>query len=110
MDLPSSPTKVYVTFETMPCTPGAVEVFKPGTDLCAEYLRFVDGEVKLDGSYYKNAIFENMRIIYRGGLLTLENVTFVNCVFDLPQSNPGTVLLASKVLQSTHVTLTSPKA
>ncbi|HXA68096.1 MAG TPA: hypothetical protein VNV82_23240 [Bryobacteraceae bacterium] len=112
-------TNAYVTGETVPCTKGAWQVHQVGEgilifstsggDKCTAYLRFVGGEVTLDGSYYINTIFENMRITYQGGSLILENVTFVNCTFDIPQPNPETMRLASAVLESTQVTLTSPK-
>jgi hypothetical protein len=111
----------YITDETAPCTDGAMQVHtshtqsvfffsaEPSSDTCAKYLRFVGGYVLLDGSYYVNTIFENIRVTYRGGPVRLDSVTFVNCTFDLPQPTPETLRLASAVLESTQVTLTAPK-
>jgi hypothetical protein len=112
-------TTAFVTQETVPCTNGAMQARAtdvPGMYLfntgpagghgpCAAFLRFVGGEVTLDGSYYVNTIFENMKIIYHGGPIRLENVTFVNCTFDLSQPNPEAMRLASAVLASNRVTL-----
>jgi hypothetical protein len=114
-------TTAYITDETAPCTDGAMQVHHthtpsvtvfmtgPPSDTCAAYLRFVGGEVIMDGSHYVNTIFENMHITYRGGPVRLDNVSFVNCTFELPQPTPETMRLASAVLDSTQVTLTSPK-
>jgi len=101
----------YVTDEAIPCTPGATQAHLTGQppDMCAAYLRFVGGSVVMDGGYYVNTIFENMRITYRGGPLRLENVTFVNCTFDFPQPTPETRRVALAVLESTPVTLATPK-
>lgn len=48
-----------------------------------------DGEIALDGSDIKNVIFENVRVAYGGGPIRMENVSFVNCTFDLPQNQHG---------------------
>jgi hypothetical protein len=79
-------------------------------DPCAAYLRFVGGEVTLDGSYYINTTFENMRITYRGGPVRLENAIFVNCTFEMPHPTPEAMRLASAVLELAKVTLTTPKS
>ena len=88
---------------------GAIVFNAEQAGTCAAYLRFVGGEWVLDGNYYANTIFENMHITYRGGPYRLDNATFVNCTFDFPQPTPEAMRLASAVLESTQVTLTSPK-
>lgn len=52
----------------------------------------VDGtgfNIQLDGFHVRNAIVRNAKITYKGGPLVLENVYFVNCTFDVQQSDPG---------------------
>jgi hypothetical protein len=42
-----------------------------------------DSTVVLDNLYVRNVVFKHIRIIYGGGRTVLENVTFVDCTFDL---------------------------
>jgi hypothetical protein len=37
---------------------------------------------KLDGFFRKDIVFENVRIVYDGGPMAMQNVRFINCVFD----------------------------
>jgi hypothetical protein len=53
----------------------------------------------LDNIYMKNIIVENSHVIYRGGPFVLENVTFVNCTFEVVQ-RPSGVEFAEKLLVS----------
>lgn len=43
----------------------------------------------LDGIIWRNVIFVNMRIKYLSGSLSLQNVKFVNCTFQLPDDPDG---------------------
>ncbi len=47
------------------------------------------GEVNLDGFWLRNVIFEGVRIHYAGGPLILENVSFLNCTFDVTNTPSG---------------------
>ncbi len=46
-------------------------------------------EIALDGYHVRNSIIRNAHVIYNGGPLILENVSFVNCVFSLKQTPKG---------------------
>ena len=43
----------------------------------------------LDGIKWKNVTFVNTHIIYAGGPLALDHVSFVNCTFDVPHDRKG---------------------
>jgi hypothetical protein len=45
--------------------------------------------VILDGMDIRNVVFENVHIVYGGGPLKMENIFFVNCTFELPQTRVG---------------------
>jgi outer membrane murein-binding lipoprotein Lpp len=61
----------------------------------------VDG-IALDGMYMKNVMVRNAHVIYNGGPVRLENITFVNCTFDFTKSKP-TIDLGNTILQATSV-------
>lgn len=65
-----------------------------------------DIEIGLDGFYLKNVIIRDIHIQYHGGHVILENVYFVNCVFDF---EPGikSQELGKAILASTTVTFKS---
>jgi hypothetical protein len=44
------------------------------------------GRQKLDGVHWRNFTFTNMLIEYDGGPMVLENVTFINCTFEMRYS------------------------
>jgi hypothetical protein len=58
--------------------------------------------IMLDGMYMKNAIIRNAAIFYGGGMVRLENVTFVNCTFSFTANKP-TFKLGDAILQATQV-------
>jgi hypothetical protein len=60
------------------------------------------GMQKLDGFQWKHVTFIGAHIAYKGGEVKLENVTFVNCTFDLPKDQRG-----SKVAQYVALSLPS---
>jgi len=67
----------------------------------AGYLRLVgkgQPTPDLDGFHFRNIVFENLRIVYKGGSLTLENVTFINCSFDF-QIHKTSINLAVALLK-----------
>ena len=46
-----------------------------------------------DGSNWENVVFVNSTIIYEGGPITLKNVTFINCRFEVKRNDAGFELL-----------------
>jgi hypothetical protein len=65
----------------------------------------------LDGIAWENVVFVNTRIRYLGGPVTLKNVRFVNCTFDIKSSAPGEDLLQYAVLNKSELTIANgPKA
>jgi hypothetical protein len=57
----------------------------------------------IDGAILQNVVIRNARIVYRGGPLTLQNVHFVNCTFDV-QNVPHVDQLLQVVIHDTPVT------
>lgn len=55
---------------------------------------------------YKNFIFRNTHIVYRGDLVVLIDVFFENCTFDIKDGDNGR-MLADKILKSTYATFRS---
>ncbi len=62
----------------------------------------------LEHTVWKDVVFENSTIVYHGGRLTLDNVRFKNCEFDLDYS-PESQELAKALTTSDTVTLTLPR-
>jgi len=58
--------------------------------------------IVLDGMYMRDVIIRNARVIYRGGAVKLENVSFVNCTFELLESQP-TRRFSETMLQTTSI-------
>jgi hypothetical protein len=56
----------------------------------------------IDGFVIKNVVFKDAVIVYRGGPLTLSNVTFINCRFIVPNSQRANELLAAVVQQPSN--------
>jgi hypothetical protein len=50
---------------------------------------FEGGRQTLDGFEWKNVTFVGTHLFYRGGVVKLEGVRFVNCTFDLPPDPRG---------------------
>jgi hypothetical protein len=48
-----------------------------------------NGGQKLDGVYWKNSVFINVRVEYDGGPMILDNVRFINCVFVMKYTPPA---------------------
>ncbi len=52
---------------------------------CSRWVLFdqAQGSIPLDGGRFRNVIFKNVAISYKGGPVSLESVLFVNCTFDV---------------------------
>ena len=64
-----------------------------------QYIIVSEGIAIIDGIEMKNVIFQNLKVVYHGGPIIMNNVYFVNCTFDLPQDLRGQNL-ALTLLQS----------
>ena len=53
------------------------------------FLLLEDATYVLDSLYMRRVIFRNSRIVYKGGPVALDDVTFVNCAFEIPQQPNG---------------------
>ena len=76
----------------------------------SEGIFFANGVIKggtqtLDGITWRNAVFVNTHIHYDGGELSLQNVTFVNCTFDVPPTKKGADLLDYAALAAPRLTI-----
>jgi hypothetical protein len=56
-------------------------------------------EIELDGYHIRNTIVRDAHIVYNGGPLILENVSFVNCVFALKDSSKSLEFAESVITQ-----------
>ena len=54
----------------------------------------------LDGVEWKDVVFVNSRVRYRGGDLKLDNVRFVHCTFEVPESSRGAQLADYATLEN----------
>lgn len=61
----------------------------------------------LDGHHFRNVIFENLNIVYHGGPLILENVSFINCQFEFSPS-PNARNIAALIFSNKQVTFEKP--
>jgi hypothetical protein len=75
--------------------PRGMDLFNPTTrsldvnDNSVNGLIIIGASQTLDGFRWKNVIFVGARIKYLGGEIVLDNVRFVNCTFDVPESAKG---------------------
>ena len=53
------------------------------------FLVIKGGSLILDSTYMKNIVIQGSHVSYRGGPLTMDNVYFVNCTFDIQQLPKG---------------------
>ncbi len=70
------------------------------------YLVITGAVMSLDGYFMKNIVIVNSRVAYSGGPVVLQNVTFVNCTFDLT-AQPTGVRLADALLTSSATDFTA---
>jgi hypothetical protein len=68
-----------------------------------QYIFANGGAVILDNMKLKNVIFIGVFVQYNGGSLSMENVVFINCTFDVPHQPNGTSF-ARAVLSGTPST------
>jgi hypothetical protein len=68
-------------------------------------LTFQNVTQTLDGAVWKDVVFVNSRIRYRGGRLQLDHVRFVNCTFEVSQNDRGTQFAKGVALGSEAVTI-----
>lgn len=68
-----------------------------------EWIIAEGGAVGLDGIYLRNVVFHNVRVKYFGGPLTMKNVYFIDCTFDM-NVQPKTEQLAMALLAPTPST------
>jgi hypothetical protein len=59
----------------------------------------------IDGFVLKNVVFTDVTIVYRGGPVFLENVRFINCRFEVPDTHQGDQLLEAAIKQQTDLTI-----
>jgi hypothetical protein len=76
---------------------------KPGTVVNGGSI--TGGQQILDGVNWSNFTFIDSHIIYRGGPVTLSNVNFVNCTFEVPQSLRGDQFLDLAILKQNYVVI-----
>jgi hypothetical protein len=91
-----SPGSTLVTGSKVPAERAAVieplnEHLNQNEKVGFEYLLISDfrGGFELDGTRFKNIIFKDSKIIYKGGHTVLENVFFVDCTFDVSRKENG---------------------
>jgi|SRR5271157_2508491 len=63
------------------------------------YIFGVGGAATLDGMQLKNVVFRNVHVVYHGGPVIMQNVYFVDCVFDM-ERKPNGEGFANAFLQS----------
>ena len=89
----------------------------PGTEVLKPTISFAQGAnaisgltfagvtQTLDGAAWKDVVFVNARIRYRGGRLQLDRVRFVNCTFEVSQSDRGAQFAKDVALGNDAVTI-----
>jgi hypothetical protein len=94
---------------TIPCTKGFKDetLFRGEGKNQVENLTIRDCPQLLDGISWKNVLFVNSRILYRGGPLMLNNVTFINCTFEVENNKAGADILQYAALDSKELTIGS---
>lgn len=68
-----------------------------------EFLYLDGGGLEIDDTEMKNVILTNVHVVYKGGALTMTNVYFVNCTFEMP-FQPNGIRLADSILQPSPAT------
>lgn len=87
-----SSSKIYGFMRPLPAATGGVgariDLLNRPEPLVSEDYRalLVDGyDLEIDGLDVRNAVFSNCKITYSGGQLSLDNVYFSNCTFQIAQ-------------------------
>jgi hypothetical protein len=85
-----SSSKIYGFLRSLPAATGGagakIDLMNRPEPLVSEEYRslLVDGyDIEIDGLDVRNAVFSNCRITYSGGQLSMDNVYFSNCSFEI---------------------------
>jgi hypothetical protein len=101
LDYRSSLNKEISSFPTAKCLPLGGAVL---SNVKVSNSRFSNCNQVLDNIDWESNLFENVTVIYHGGLTVLENVQFKNCEFSL-DNNPRGQLLAQSLWASNRVSI-----
>ena len=91
--------------------PAGEDILKPASLSLSENknsvrgLNFMGASQTLDGIEWRDVIFYGVKIRYHGKDLRLENVRFVNCVFDAPDDPQGIQLVDYAALALSSLTI-----
>jgi hypothetical protein len=66
-----------------------------------------DGGVVLDDMQLKNVVFRNVFISYQGGPISMQNVYFINCTFDVKQQSNGRALVTAALKPSPAISFSA---
>jgi len=85
----------------------SADVFIPENAGPIEFQRahFQNATVRLDRGIFKDCLFENVTVIYKGGSVELKNVQFENCRFEIDLS-PKAKTLTQELVASTTPSIT----
>jgi hypothetical protein len=70
---------------------------------CGLQLNGNGGYLEIDGLSVKHIIYHNLRLVYHGGPVVLEDVRFTDCLFFI-EHNPAGLALEEKLLASHSLT------
>jgi hypothetical protein len=68
------------------------------------YLFWTGGSVRLDDMFVKRVVFIDALVVYRSGPLELEDVSFIQCTFDVDQGAQGREFAKAFLLSSSSST------
>jgi hypothetical protein len=74
-----------------------------GNALGNQYIFATGGGITLDDTQLRNVVFIGVHIVYGGGVLTMNNVYFVNCVFDIKPQPDGQEFAKALLAQPSSV-------
>jgi len=80
-----------------------------GVSVGPSFLFIEGGTLVIDDLYLKRIIFRDLHVIFRGGRVVLQNVLFINCIFDIAQAPQGQTL-ASALVSGPITTFSSYRA
>lgn len=90
------------------------QIFSPDENAGAKrgpiFLLLTGADLVLDNLYLKKLIIVNSHIIYRGGPITLENVSFINCTFEIDRRPAGQSFAGAVLESSPAMTFGTAKA
>jgi hypothetical protein len=100
-----SKPRMSALLATLPKDAGAVYTdigvdLNPGINVTNQFIFLSGGGALLDGKHIRNAVFTDVHVVYNGGPISLENVTFINCRFSVQNTEPGREMIANSVSSS----------